>query len=264
MRKIPLSPLLFACLLPAAIPAATAAERPDCSRPLTLALHEHGLLYNAGSGTGIDKDFADELIRRSGYKVGVSLMPRSRIWKLIEAGALDFSLSGIGNAERDKFASFAWYFADKYSLLVRKDAQVKQVEAFESTRELKLGAIRSFRYSDTANRLVDGLDQKERVIYASNYETLYKNLALGRIHGIVVEPFDDPSLGQYKVRELVEIIDIHDIAIPHGLIMSRKTISTTEEAKWRALVDGMRNDGSVQRIFEKYFKPELARSMVNF
>lgn len=264
MHKVSLLPLLLTCLLPAAIATANAAERPDCSRPLTLALHEHGLLYNASNGTGIDRDFADELIRRSGCTVTVALMPRSRIWKLIEAGALDFSLSGINNPERDKFASFAWYFADKYSLLVRRDAQVKQPEDFEATPELKLGAIRSFRYSDIANRLVDKLDQAERVVYASNYETLYKNLALGRIHGIIIEPFDDPSLDQYHVRDLVEIIDIRDIAIPHGLIMSKKTITPAEEAKWRALVDGMRADGSVQRIFEKYFKRELARSMTNF
>ena len=41
-----------------------AADRPDCSRPLSLALHDHGLLYSQHSGEGIDKDFADELIRR--------------------------------------------------------------------------------------------------------------------------------------------------------------------------------------------------------
>ncbi len=80
----------------------------DCSRTYTLALHDHGLLYSAETGTGIDKDVADELIRRSGCKVVVSLMPRARIWQLIESGALDFSLSGITNTERDKFAGFAW------------------------------------------------------------------------------------------------------------------------------------------------------------
>lgn len=40
------------------------AAGPDCSRPFTLALHDHGLLYSADTDTGIDKDFADELIRR--------------------------------------------------------------------------------------------------------------------------------------------------------------------------------------------------------
>ena len=107
-------------LMPFILGSALAAG-PDCSRPLTLALHDHGLLYSAETNTGIDKDFADELIRRSGCKVTVSLMPRARIWQLIESGALDFSLSGIANNERYRFASFAWYFSNKYYLLVRKD-----------------------------------------------------------------------------------------------------------------------------------------------
>jgi polar amino acid transport system substrate-binding protein len=98
------------------------AAGPDCSRPFTLALHDHGLLYSADTDTGIDRDFAEELIRRSGCKISVSVMSRARIWQLIESGALDFSLSGIANAERNRFASFAWYFSNKYYLLVRKDA----------------------------------------------------------------------------------------------------------------------------------------------
>ena len=59
-------------------PTAFAADKPDCSRPLTLALHDHGLLYSAQTGEGIDKDIADELIRRSGCRISVSLMPRAR------------------------------------------------------------------------------------------------------------------------------------------------------------------------------------------
>src|SRR5580698_3988017 len=123
------------------------AAGPDCTRPFTLALHDHGLLYSADTDTGIDRDFADELIRRSGCKVSVSLMSRARIWQLIESGALDFSLSGIANAERNQYASFAWYFSNKYYLLVRKDSGIRQLGDFEHDDRFQLGVIRSFRYS---------------------------------------------------------------------------------------------------------------------
>ena len=106
--------LLFALLVLLGQFGSANGATPDCSRTYTLAFHDHGLLYSAETNTGIDKDVADELIRRSGCKVTVSLMPRARIWQLIESGALDFSLSGIANAERDKFAGFAWYFSNKY------------------------------------------------------------------------------------------------------------------------------------------------------
>ena len=240
------------------------AAAPDCSRIFTLALHDHGLLYSAGTDSGVDKDFADELIRRSGCKVTVSLMPRARIWQLIESGALDFSLSGITNPERDHFASFAWYFSNKYYLLVRQDAGVRDLADFERNDALRLGVIRSFRYSESANRFVDKLQAANRLSQAGGLDPLYQTLTLNRIQGMVIEPFDYPALEQKKIRDFTAIIEFNDPAVPHGLIMSNKALSSVERENWRALVKGMRADGTVRRIFEKYFKPDLAAAMVDY
>lgn len=46
--------------------------------------------------------------------------------------------------------------------------------------------------------------------------------------------------------------------------MSKKALSPEERDKWRALVNEMIADGTVRRIFTKYFKPDLADSMVPF
>jgi polar amino acid transport system substrate-binding protein len=240
------------------------AGGPDCSRPFTLGLHDHGLLYSADTGTGIDKDFVDELIRRSGCSVTVSLMSRARIWQLIESGALDFSLSGIANAERNRFAAFAWYFSDKYYLLVRKDAGVHTLADFQRNGGLQLGVIRSFRYSEAANRLVDTLASENRVSQAGGLAPLYQTLILNRIQGMIIEPFDYPALAARAIRDVTDIIEFDAPAIPHGLIMSRAAVPGAEQEKWRALVNDMRADGTVRRIFEKYFKPELAAEMTNF
>ena len=236
----------------------------DCSRSYTLALHDHGLLYSANTDTGIDKDFADELIRRSGCKVTVSLMPRARIWQLIESGVLDLSLSGISNAERGRFAAFAWYFSNKYYLLVRKDAGAGNLAEFERSGSLQIGVIRSFRYSETANRFVDRMHAASRVSQAGGLAPLYQTLILNRIQGMVIEPFDYPALEEKKIRDITAIIEFNDPAVPHGLIMSKKALSAAEQENWRALVNGMRADGTVRRIFEKYFKPDLAAAMVDF
>lgn len=253
---------LIALLLACSLLAPAGATGFDCARPYTLALHEHGLLYSAATDSGIDKDVADELIRRSGCKVVVSVMPRSRIWQLIESGALDFSLSGITNAERDKFASFAWYFANKYYLLVRKDSAVSTHLDFERAG-LQLGVIRSFRYSVSANRLVDRLHLANRVSQAGGLDPLYQALMLNHIQGMIIEPFDYPALDEKKIRELTAIIEFNDPPVPHGLIMSKTSLSPGEQEKWRALLSEMRNDGTIRRIFEKYFKPEMAAAMVN-
>lgn len=240
------------------------AAGPDCSRTYTLALHDHGLLYSADTDTGIDKDFADELVRRSGCKIGVSLMSRARIWQLIESGALDFSLSGIASPERRRFASFAWYFSNKYYLLVRKDANMSQPGEFERSDTFRLGVIRSFRYSESANRLVDKLAAANRITQAGGLDPLYQALLGNSIQGMIMEPFDYPVVQEKQIRDVTVIIEFNDPSIPHGLIMSNKALSVAERQKWRALVDGMRADGTVRRIFEKYFPPALAAVMVNF
>ena len=240
------------------------AASPDCSRTYTLALHDHGLLYSADTDTGIDKDVADELIRRSGCKVTVSLMQRSRIWQLIESGALDFSLSGITNAERDKFAAFAWYFSNKYYLLVRNDAGVHNLAGFEQNDKLQLGVIRSFRYSESANRLVDKLQNANRISQAGGLAPLYQTLMQGRIQGMIIEPFDFPALEEKQIRQMSTILEFNDAAVPHGLIMSKKALPLAQQEQWRAIVNSMRTDGTLLHIFAKYFKPELATSLVNF
>lgn len=239
------------------------AAGPDCSRPFTLALHEHGLLYSANTDTGIDKDVADELVRRSGCKVNISLLARARIWQLIESGALDFSLSGITNAERDKFAGFAWYFSNKYYLLVRKDSGLRKQADFEQNDKLQLGVIRSFRYSPSANRLVDKLLAANRVSQAGGLAPLYQALMLNHIQGMIIEPFDYPTLEEQKIRDMTSIIEFNDPPVPHGLIMSKKALPLAEQEKWRSLIDEMRSDGSMRRIFEKYFKTDLAAAMVD-
>lgn len=240
------------------------AATSGCSRPYTLALHDHGLLYSADTDTGIDKEVADELIRRSGCKVTVSLMPRARIWQLIESGALDFSLSGITNTERDTFAGFAWYFSNKYYLLVRKDAGVRNLADFENNNKLQLGTIRSFRYSETANQLVDKLQAANRLSQAGGLTPLYQTLMRNRIQGMIIEPFDFPALEEKKIRDITVIVEFKDPSIPHGLIMSKKALPPAEQERWRWLVNGMRTDGTLLRIFSKYFKPDLAEAMVNF
>ncbi len=265
LRKYPgvtMIRLLIGCLLLTCLNLAH-AKGLSCTRNFTLALHEHGLLYSVNSNTGIDKDFADELIRRSGCKITLSVLPRTRIWQLIESGALDFSLSGISNAERQRFASFAWYFSNKYYLLVRKDANIRKLNDFEKNDQLLLGVIRGFRYSDTGNRLVDKLHELDRVSQAGGLAPLYQTLILNRIQGMIIEPFDYPMLEEKQIHACSTIIEFNDPPVAHGLIMSNKALTTAEQAGFRELVNGMRADGTIRRIFEKYFPPELAGSMLD-
>ena len=179
---------------------AAAARLPDCSRPLSLGLHEHGLLYTGQTGEGIDKDIADEMVRRSGCHLTLTVLPRARIWQLIESGALDFTLSGITNPQREKFAAFAWYVSNKYYLLVRRDADVRSVAEFRRKHGLRVGLIRSFRYGDQANLFVDALEAEDRITYAGSLDPLYTILLDDGIQAMIIEPFDFPVIAGAQLK----------------------------------------------------------------
>ncbi len=129
---------------------------------------------------------------------------------------------------------------------------------------MRLGVIRSFRYSATANRLVDQLDSRGRVSYASSLEPLYQVLLDNRVHAMIIEPFDYPALQSGSLREQTQIFEFEDPPVPHGLIMSKKALSAGQQQAWSELVEAMRDDGTVEKIFGKYFKPDLARAMTQF
>ena len=245
-------------------PAAGAAHLPDCSRPLSLGLHEHGLLYAAQTGEGIDKDIAEEMTRRSRCHLVLTVLPRARIWQLIESGALDFTLSGISNPQRDKFAAYAWYVSNKYYLLVRRDADVRSVAEFRHKRGLHIGLIRSFRYGDRANEFVDALESEERITYAGSLDPLYTILLDDDIQAMIIEPFDFPVIAGAQLKAQTAILEFSDPPVLHGLVMSRKSLSPAQQEAWRAIIQGMRVDGTMLRIFEKYFPADLARQMTQF
>jgi polar amino acid transport system substrate-binding protein len=241
--------------------AAPGGHLPDCSRPLSLGLHEHGLLYAGQTGEGIDKDIADEMARRSGCRL---TLPRARIWQLIETGALDFTLSGIANPQRDKFAAFAWYVSNKYYLLVRRDAEVRNAAEFRRKRGLRLGLIRSFRYGEQANAFVDAVEAEERITYAGSLDPLYTILLDDGIQAMIIEPFDFPVIASAQLKAQTAILEFGDPPVLHGLVMSRKSLPPAQLVAWREVILSMRADGTMRRIFEKYFPADLARQMTQF
>lgn len=244
--------------------AATSNAKPDCSRTLSLAYHDHGMLYSKRLDQGIDKDIALEMIRRSGCKFNISVMPRSRIWQWIKSGQLDFSMSGITSKQRDKFADFAWYLDNKYYLLVRKDTHVSTLKEFENRKDLYIGTIRSFRYSKNANQLVDRLTAESRNFEVPDHAQLLSMIKRNRIQGMIIEPFNYTQVDSRALHKITRVIDTGDAPVLHGLIMSRKSLPETERNKWRAIINDMHKDGTLLKILEKYFDKATAKAMLNF
>jgi polar amino acid transport system substrate-binding protein len=64
----------------------------------------------------------------------------------------------------------------------------------------------------------------------------------------------------------VEVQDwtLGEKGLPHGLIMSRRRFSDAEVARWQALLNAMRADGTLKRIFTQYLPPDEAGKMLDY
>jgi polar amino acid transport system substrate-binding protein len=81
---------------------------------------------------------------------------------------------------------------------------------------------------------------------------------------MIIEPFDYPTVQRAAIRAQTSILEFDDPPVPHGLIMSKKSLPVAQQEAWRALIKEMRADGTVQRIFQKYFPADLARTMTQY
>ena len=88
-----------------------------------VALFGHGLFYfrdEQGQYAGIDKDLINESGRHSGRGFNAVLNSRDHVWDQMARGALDITVSGIANPERQRTAEFLNYLQTRNFVLLRK------------------------------------------------------------------------------------------------------------------------------------------------
>lgn len=239
--------LILAMLLSPAI--AGAAESMCLERPIRYAHYEFGLLYSEGSG-GIDEDIRAELERRSGCRFKVVLQPRARTWLEIETGALDMAGSGIETPVRDRFAWFAHYVLENNVVVIgpRVPTGMHGMAEFIATPGLRLGGVRSFRYSPFYDQAVDELVRQGRFAQEADSNAVHRLFERQLIDGFIASNF----LTQFRLLKTAEPPRMEDWdpadPSPSGLVLSKRSFSPEQAQHWQTLVQQMLDDGTVLRI----------------
>lgn len=261
-----LSLLILPLLCLAGLPA-QAGPLPACTQPIKLALHDFGVLYSKAQQRGIDKDLVAELARRSGCRFQITSMPRVRIWKMLEAGHLQMTTSGVLTAERAVYADVINLMALKNQLVLRREVTQTSLSAFVGEPSLRLGVIRGFSYGAGYDELIRLLRGQGRVDESTDFAQLYDKLAAGRFQATLSQSVNYvPELQRRGLREQVQILDWmpHEGPMVGGLILSKGYFSASEVEKWRALVEGMRADGRWRRILLDYLPEPEVEAMLRF
>lgn len=244
------------------LPVYSLPGNPDVKRH-TLAFYEYGLLYH--QGVGIDADVVRELERRSGMTFSTSVLARARIWKDLESGNLDMTVSGISTPEREKFAWFIPYFSMKnYVLTSKTSVRILKPQDFLDHSSWIFGAVASFRHGNLQDNFLENLRDLRRVEEAPEAVTLFQKLKAGRIQGM----FSQPPVYRYYLRELGMESSVNlgdwfpeEEKIPHGLVLSRKRIGITEFRYWQGLIEAMRDDGTLEKIFIRHLGEQAGREL---
>ncbi|AGX87978.1 substrate-binding periplasmic protein [Candidatus Symbiobacter mobilis] len=258
-----------------AVKAASAVEATPpvvCGpKPISVAFYEFGYFYYVenGKAQGIDKDIVDELERRSGCAFARSLMVRARIWANLASGDLDMSVSGIQNPQRDTFAWFAHYLTMKNHAILRADIVpiVRNAGDFLAQPMRQFGVVRAFQHGADQERWLAILRAAGRVQESPDVETIFKKLRERRVDAM----FSQPPVYRKKIADLglQHLVHVQDWTpteqgVPHGLILAKSRFGEENARQWRALIDAMRADGTLQRIYSRYLPVEEAKQLLAF
>jgi polar amino acid transport system substrate-binding protein len=256
---------LLALALLAAGPSAVAQCAID--RPIRVAFYEFGINYDPATSGGRDLDLINDLSRRTGCRFEHVYDSRVRIWKQLEEGTLDMTVSAIDTPDREQFARFVLTSWDRDLILVHlKPGFPVTADEFLADRTLLAGAVKGYHYTAGIDEWVNSLRAQKRTYEAPDVATLMRVFDAGRVAAIPIEPEALPELTRrYHLAQPYQRVDwfAKSPKTAGGLALSRARLPEAVATQFHETMERMRRDGTLQRIGEKYMSPELVTEMLS-
>ncbi|MGW8393360.1 substrate-binding periplasmic protein [Pseudoduganella sp. HUAS MS19] len=243
------------------------AAAPACpTRPIVVGLYEFGNFYHAG--TGLDKDVAEELRKRSGCKFFYKVMQRRAIWAAMHSGSVDMTLSAAATPERTVFAWAEPYMWVKNMVVLRADAGsgVHSMADFIADPNMRLGFGRGYAAGPAYEDFVTQLRNIGRVDDVDDGDRLYAMFKVGRFQALLAPKLAYARYLKHEIDAGTVRIEDWAGARPHGpanLMMGKKLFSADDARRWAGLIRDMRADGTLQRLIAQYVGQQEAGRMLS-
>jgi len=206
--------------------------------------------------TGVLVDVVREAFSRAGYSVTIKLEPWARCIEDARDGIADGIFSIFDTPERRTFLSYTSQpiITQTVSFFVQKNSPISFDGNFATLSSRTLGVINQTSYGPRFDEaLKNGTFRK--VDYANSAESIVKILLAGRVE--VIPSYRHVVLNtakflgvQDQIRELTPEVE----SIPSYLAFSRKQDYRSVMADYEKALKSMRQDGSYDRIFERYLR----------
>ena len=249
--------LLYLCAGLLVFPAAGKALPTEKGKLVLVAADSAPTAYFVdGQLTGILVDIIHEAFSRAGYSVTIRLEPWARCIEDAHEGRVDGIFSIFRTPERQAFLDYTSQpiITQVVSFFTLKRSPISFDGSFASVSGNAIGIINQTSYGPRLDEaLKQGLFARQVLAYSA--ENNVKMLLLGRVDIIPsyrhVVLFTARSLGALdQIQELTPKVD----SIPSYLAFNRKNDYSIVMADYEKALKSMQQDGSYDRIFDRYLR----------
>lgn len=209
----------------------------------------------------IDSDLVELLMSRSGCQIRTIPMPAKRVSRELRDGKLHMSARFYQTDERDQFLWFAHVQRSKVLGWFRTDHMtMADASAAMESGETILGITAGFKHSASIDRIVADWQTAHagRTIEFPDRKALFQGLLAGRADIVLLPGSIFDELNSIMNTEGVPLASIdlvpEESGALGGIVLSKSRFDSTEAAYWQKVVRELCEDGSILRVFRRYFR----------
>ncbi|WGL61104.1 transporter substrate-binding domain-containing protein [Pigmentibacter sp. JX0631] len=240
----------------------------DSQKPISLGFYTIGFLFYEEDKiyNGIDYDVIEEIKKRTNCSFHTDVLTRARIWKELETGELNMSVSGIPTPERLKFAHFVRYLNAKQVLILNnKYDKILKLEELQNNPEIKFARVRAFKHGAYFDNMFENIKNQERIIEVPRVDDLFSLLEKNEVQAVVALNVVYPywlqklkSSNKFIVKDFQENTEL----VPGDLILSKKRFGKEDAEKFQSVIDSILKDGTLLKIFTKHVGAKIGKSLL--
>jgi polar amino acid transport system substrate-binding protein len=209
-----------------------------------------------GRYRGASVDIMNELAKRTGCKVALTMFPRGRLFAELQSGRVDMALGAVQTPGRDRAAQFQPYAFTLFDLWLSKNVSGKyrSLADFVDHGTATLNLTRGSSFSPEVERQIGRLAAAGRIEYVNDYTVGFNKIALGRAEGTIASPV----ISAWHIQRLKAGRDIVRVALPEaprqlvGLYLSTTSLKPEARSGYARTLHGMIADGTTIRAYGRY------------
>lgn len=206
-----------------------------------------------GQVVGISPDIIREVFKRMGYEVKLQLLPWKRVQEMVKDGEADGFFSPYKSVERQTLYTFPLepLLIEKNVFVVHKDSSITYDGDISKLKSYGIGTLMGYTILDKhlENHLITNVDISPNVEASLN-----KLLSGERKVDLVV---NTNYILQYTAKKMNITDSLKELSpplaeVPSYLAFTKKKDQTALIANFEMELKKMKQDGSYQKILEKY------------